>query len=723
MRRAVLAVFLAGLWAALLVQAAPGSPRLLFGSDWSGTNQIYAADPAGVRPTGQVTFGRAPACASAACGYHGSAPSPNGRYLLYSDRSSCDPSAHRSTLFVSRANGMHRRVLARLRSGPTCGNTIDVAWAPDSNRIAYRVGTAIHVVRLDRHNDRIVGRGTRFAWAPDGKSIAFTTTPSDGTQGSLWVVRGRSRRMLATSANQSFAWSPNSRWIEYWSPNSVDFQNELQIVHPDGTGRRALLHAYDLSPTPWSGDSRFLFAQTTAGLAIVDVATGTTSSLAGEPLSWQPHGDVLALQGSVSGGVSLYDASTNQIRTLVSDRVGQVVWSPDGMSLAYVTRPDLFDYYTGDLKVASSSGVVRTIVHAAGDYGGNIAELAWTRPPPRTSYRKPAPRVVATVGDDALTAPWKIERIATDGERVAYVSCGHVFVWTPSTRAVRQAEPDASLSPRCTTPGNYYPFWLYTLALSGDRIAFGMLEGNAGQSWGLYIGSIADPSAFDSLDRVYSANGSAVGDGGLGDLIGGGGLLAFSTWRDDYAFPKANTLEQRIQRVDGLGCPCPTIASSPGPLVPFDADSGRIVAGGENATVVLDASGRQLASVPVSPLAAQLSASDLVILVRGQLLDYDAATGGRLHAWPLPDVPSGGECASPHYGTWECGDPRLVLEDAARGLVTYVLDGHVHVLRLADGSDASVGAGTLARFTTAGLVYANDATLRLVPFDRLPVKP
>jgi WD40 repeat protein len=698
--------------ALLLASPANAASRLLFRSDWSGTSQIYAADPTGARPTGQITFGPAPACAQAACGYHGAAPSPNGRYLLYSDWTSCDPSGHRPTLFLSDPNGTHRRVLARVRSGPTCGNNIEAAWAPDSKRIAYRVGTTIHAVRLDGSGDHIVARGTSFAWAPDGGSIAYVTLPPNAGPGSLWLVRGRSRRMLAPRA-ADFTWSPNGRWIEYFA------NSEVYVVHSNGTGRRRLVLGYVLSSAPWSGDSRFFFARTTAGLVIVDVATGATTSLAGEPLAWQPHGHVLALKGSVVGGISLYDASTNQIRTLVSDRVDEAVWSPDGKSLAYVTRPDLFDYYTGDLRVASVSGAVRTLVHDADDYGGNIAELAWTRPPPGTAYRKPAIRVIATVGDNTLTAPWAITRIAADGDRVAYTACGHVFVWTPSTRAVVQAEPDMSLSPRCTTPGNYYAFWVYSLALSGDRIGFGMLNGNMGQSWGLYSGSIAAPSDFDSLDRVYSANGSAVGSGGLGDLVGAGGLLAFSTWRDDYAFPKANTLEQRIQRVDGLACPCPTIASSPGPLVPFDVDSGRIVAGGENATVVLDASGRQLNSVPVSPLAAQISGSDLVILVRGQLLDYDAATGGRLHAWPLPDVPSGGECGSPHYGTWECGQPRLVLEDAARGLVTYILDGKVHVLRLADGVDMTVNTGTLARFTDTGLVYATGNQLRMIPFSEL----
>jgi hypothetical protein len=154
--------------------------------------------------------------------------------------------------------------------------------------------------------------------------------------------------------------------------------------------------------------------------------------------------------------------------------------------------------------------------------------------------------------------------------------------------------------------------------------------------------------------------------------------------------------------------------------VPVDVDAYRIVAGGEQATVVDDANGTQLLSVTVSPLAAQLAGSDLVILVRGRLLVYDAPTGAQLHAWPLPDVPSGGECASPYYGTWECTNARLILEDAALGLAAYVLDGQVHVLRLADGVDTALAAGTLARFADSGLVYANGSTLHFVPFERLP---
>jgi hypothetical protein len=125
----------------------------------------------------------------------------------------------------------------------------------------------------------------------------------------------------------------------------------------------------------------------------------------------------------------------------------------------------------------------------------------------------------------------------------------------------------------------------------------------------------------------------------------------------------------------------------------------------------------------VSPLAAQLSGSHLVVLShQGSLQDYDAETGALVHSWKLPDVSSGGECGSPHSGSWECHwDAHLFLEDAARGLATYVLDGQVHLLRLATGNDVTFRPGTLARFTADGLVYVDGNSIHLTPFTALPL--
>src|SRR5205085_1005013 len=92
------------------------------------------------------------------------------------------------------------------------------------------------------------------------------------------------------------------------------------------------------------------------------------------------------------------------------------------------------------------------------------------------------------------------------------------------------------------------------------------------------------------------------------------------------------------------------------------------------------------------------------LLGDGSLLVYgawSAATGDLLHAWPLPDVPSTGRCRRLF-----CPTVRLTLDDEARGLAVYTLDGAVHLLRLRDGFDYTVPGATAAELEDTGLFYA-----------------
>jgi hypothetical protein len=179
--------------------------------------------------------------------------------------------------------------------------------------------------------------------------------------------------------------------------------------------------------------------------------------------------------------------------------------------------------------------------------------------------------------------------------------------------------------------------------------------------------------------------------------------------------------EQTVERVDPGGCPCPALSSSPGPYTPLDVDAGRIVVSGQNETRILAADGTILLSLPVPTLAAQMSGSDLVLAAGAELRVYDAGSGALRARWPLPAQPAGHDCD--FYGDPSCLQPaRLRLGDVTRGLAAYVLDGQVHLLRLADGADKVVGPGTLARFADAGLVYADGARIRLMPYEQLPLR-
>jgi Tol biopolymer transport system component len=709
-----------GTVAVLAVTATPGeaASRLLYATTWSGPSQIYALDPAARTPA-QVTFGLPRSCDPLVmvCGFTRPVPSPDGSHVAFTDAQFCQVG-----LYVAKANGDGRRRLARSAEN-VCAFPFAVAWTPDSRRLAYSFGATIYLVNADGGGPRFFAIGSRPAWSPDGRSLAYLTPGVSGRQGALAVRTGKRSRILARDVGD-FGWSPKGNWIVFERQVNTPYTRRVELIRPNGGGARVLSESYALG-LGWSRDGRFIAFLGKDGIEVINVATGAGRTLGGPYGSdhpWSPTGNRLAFDSE--RGVQIHDPVANTTRLISPEHAREIVWAPDGRSLAYVASTFTTGYNSGgDLRIATTSGAVRTVVPAAGDYGGVISGLAWSKSPTRLRYRRAAGRTIAQVTPNELVAPWPVERIAADGGRVAYVSCGHVFVWTPSANRVTQAEPIASLAPRCSTPGNYVAFQIYTLALAGDRLAFGHRDGNMGQSWSLDAGTFTSTPRMSQLEIRYGSAGCTEGDRGLGSLAGAADLLVFSTWRDRFVGGCPPLTEhQEIRRLEAGGCPCPVIASSPGPFVPFDVEGGRIVAGGENATLLLDADGRQLRSIAVSPLAAQLSGADVVVLTSGALRHYDAGTGALLHSWTLPNVSAGVECGRPHGSGWECRSARLVLQDAARGLAAYVLDGQIHLVRLADGADAVVAAGSRARFMDAGLVYADGARLRLIPYASLPLR-
>jgi len=707
-------------------ETATRSLRILYSSDWAPAGQIYAVDP-GRNRVGQVTHGSSGVTSLGACArlrqdtqppvhcvFVRPLPSRDGRRLVFSQGAvDClygPASQNEKALFVSRADGSKPRRLAATRA---CGVRFLAAWSPDSRRIAYCCDGAgrLRVVDADGSNGRTVAIGGHDpAWSPDGRRLAYADSAG------LHVEDERASHLIARGSVAEFAWSPTGMWIAYRiAYTRSDSPGGLYLVRSDGTSTRRIADVgWSLS---WSPTAALLAFRGKGGVQIADVNTRKVRVISpdsGYSLAWSPNGRLLAF--AEDEGIEVADVDSAATRLLSTDRARELRWAPDGRSLAYVVdEPVRWFYPTGDLRVVTLSGHVRTVVAAAGDYGGSIEGIVWTRPSAEVRYRKPAPRLLGRVTADGVAAPWPIERLATDGSRVAYAACERVFVWTPARGTLLQAEPAASLSPRCT--------WsvlsgLYSLALSRDRVAFGLDYGGMSRIGWLGGVTLGEGGTF-TLGTAAWTSGCISRDYGLGNLAGSESLLVFSRWREDCV-PTRTTVEE-IRRVEPGGT-SRVIASSPGPLVPLDVDADRIVAGGSNATWLLDQDGKLLLSVSVSPLAAQLSGSQLVVLVQGALRVYDAASGQLERTWSLPDVPSGAECRSPSGSSWGCGGPRLVLEDAARGLVTYVLDGQVHVLRLADGVEATIGPGTLARFMDAGLVYADGARLHLVPFDRLPLR-
>jgi Tol biopolymer transport system component len=659
--------------------------RLVFAATVVGRQaQIYSIDPSG-RGAAQLTV--------ASQSSSDPVPSPDGTQVAFERQGS---------LWVMRLDGRGQRLLAR--------SAIDPAWMPDSRRIAYvevndvDESLGIRVVGVNGRGDRLLVSGEAFGpeWSPDGRSLAFDR------HGELDVLRHGRERVIVRDPDifriDAIRWSFDGRWLAYAAAG------KLNVVRSTG-GHRHELDAAFVTPV-WSPRRLLLAYVTTVGYL-----------------------------GQV---VNVFAPTSGRVRKLghAAFGVNSLAWSPRGDAVAFaggfVSSEDLVG--SSELGVVTLAGRER-LLGAASAFP--LPEgLAWTTPPRGVRYRRPPP-LGPLVSRDQVELREPVAELAADGDRVAYRFCGSIALWKPGDSNVVSQQFDRPLCGE-TNIG------FYSIALAGDKIAWGSLRGGNVQSNSLVVETVGDPATRLQVATGNHTTGDPRGDERAGDILGAGPLLVFSTWAycdevvpvtcPGLGFGRGSTLAAqtlwRVREQSWAGaCPglrsdatagrCQVLRVEPGPLRPLDAGAGRIVVSGDNATLVLDPDGRQLLSLPLSTQAAQLAGSDLVVLVPGALRDYDATTGALLHTWPLPDISSGGFCGVPLL---LCGSPRLRLEDAANGLVAYVLDGQIHLMRLGDGRDVILHGGTIARFGNGGLFYAYQASgtwagrIRFVPFDQLPLR-
>jgi len=478
----------------------------------------------------------------------------------------------------------------------------------------------------------------------------------------------------------------------------------------------------------WSPDGRSIAYSTREGVFVVGIGgarprvrgvyrhvisfpyclSGVNSSES--ELAFSPNGRLLAF--NLNGTPGVLDTHGWRARTF-NDRGHDLSWAPDGRSLLLVqgctdTSSEVMS--GGDVLSISLSGHIGTLVSASRSYGGQIASAAWTTPPKMVHYRR-AQRVTG------VFAGGPVQKLAADANRVAYASCGRISAWTADTGATAAIAGAANECFSAFTRAAH----VGSLAIAGDRVLWWWADLGLGFRWSMRTASIGAQS-------IDIANGSGNLGGtpndGTGTAAGSGSLLAMSSWKLRYGNNGIVVDQQAIERVDPGGCPCPAISGTPGPYTPLDVDQGRIVVSGTNETRLLTGGGTVLLSVPVPTLGAQLSGSQLVIAARNQLQVYDSGTGGLTARWPMPASPVGHDCDLYADPSCSYGSPQtqVRLEDAAHGLAVYVYAGQVHLLRLSDGADRVVAYGTLARFTTDGLVYADGARIWSARYDRLPLQ-
>jgi WD40 repeat protein len=564
--------------------------------------------------------------------------------------------------------------------------------------------------------------------SPDGRLVLYRTD-----DGSLWLARvdGGSARRIWASTSRTFsdvaAWSPDSTRFAYLEGAATDAE-ALHVVGVEGLRDQVVKRLVSPGDTPaliWSSDSRTVrvseatrspdgrwWAQNAVTCAyncppprLVVAGAHGDLFLAGSEPTWSPDSRFLA--SADTDGIHVLDVRSGKQWLLTHDVGFNLAWSPDSRLLAYLHGPSRWStrgpgepISRDDLRTVTLSGSVRVVVAADGAYGGPIASFAWTRTAKGVRYQPPAAL-------DGVYSGWQVTALAADGGRVAYATCEGIFVWDSQTGGQVQVETPVHSEP-CDPAGE--PPDDVVLALAGDRVAYATSHGGNLSIWelgGATLGPTTQTFALGAGTNTCCLPWPEV--------AGAGGLVVFDS-RTSLT-PSSRTLDWQIHRVDGAGCPCTTIAEFQHPdgylqaVHLDDVDANRILVDRPDYLRILDPNGTTLLALSLRPLQAALSGPDLVAHVPGELRDYDATTGALRHSWQIPS-PSTTVNTGP------------TLDDAANGLAVYSYDNQVHqvhLLRLTDGADSTVGPGKLARFMDTGLVYATGTRIHLIPWAKLPL--
>ncbi len=176
-------------------------------------------------------------------------------------------------------------------------------------------------------------------------------------RGDIWTVpakNGAPRQITDTSgsAERNPAWSPDGRWISYFSDESGDY--ELYITQSDGKGETRKLtdtgHNYFFG-TAWSPDSKKILVTDKAGaITLIDVESGESKQIdrdewANQPgVSWSHDSRYITYNKSEpksnSSSIWIYDVEAGESQKVTSGFFNDTdpVFSRQGNFLYYVSN-------------------------------------------------------------------------------------------------------------------------------------------------------------------------------------------------------------------------------------------------------------------------------------------------------------------------------------------------------------------------------------------------
>lgn len=214
------------------------------------------------------------------------------------------------------------------------------------------------------HSKDVSNEVTDMTAGPEGKRIVFEAR---GELFNVPVLEGYVINMTRSSGafDHSPAWSPDGKWIAYWSDRSGEYEIYLQesnsSAEPRKLSNRKKGFGYDLF---WSPNSNKLaFIDETNTISVVDVSSGELT-VAGNtnwnvghgsrfryPISWSPDSKWIAFtQGmeNANSAIFLFNIESNTSHQFTSAfyQDSNPVFSVDGKYLFYLTNRNLSANYS-----------------------------------------------------------------------------------------------------------------------------------------------------------------------------------------------------------------------------------------------------------------------------------------------------------------------------------------------------------------------------------------